>query len=75
MATSSMVLAESNSETGHIPSRWRTSDEARLADRYRIKMVKRVLRIVDDVTALTLARIEEGASRVSWGDGRVAEER
>jgi hypothetical protein len=34
-----------------------------------------VLIIHDEVTARTLARIEEGASRVSCGEGRVAADR
>lgn len=37
--------------------------------------VKVTLRMLEKVTARTLARIDEGASRVSCGDGRVAEDR
>lgn len=44
-------------------------------DRCKTKTVKPTLRILEAVTARTLARIEEGASRVRCGDGRVAEDR
>lgn len=38
-------------------------------------MVMRVVTIDDNITARMRARMTEGASRESWGDGRVAEER
>lgn len=74
MQTRSMPLTLSKGEIGHIPikcSIW----YAETSCRYRYNAVMTVQVIVEKVTARVLARIEEGASRVRVGDGRVAEDR
>lgn len=74
MHTSSIDRAVSNKETGHRPSSWKISfaDASCLCSTY---VVRTKQTSVEQVTARVRARMDDGASRVRVGEGRVADRR
>ena len=72
MTTKSMVRMVSMGDTGHKPRRAGICEMA-TSRRWSRATVMRVHRSVEKVTARTLARMDEGASREREAEGLVAE--
>lgn len=70
-----MVLKMSPRDIGHQPSSRRASRSVASALDTTTKRVMMEQMMLERVTARTLALIDEGASRDSWGEGLVALER
>lgn len=75
MAVRIKVWATSETWTGHQPRSLRASASEALLFSIISHRTARVLTMQDRVTALILARMTEGASRLRVADGLVADER
>jgi hypothetical protein len=75
MATSRTVFVVSTREIGHQPSSFRVSEAEAPFDLRMMYTVMVALMRHERVTARMRARMDEGASRESCGEGRVAAER
>ena len=75
IATSPSGLAISRGSTGHHPSSCKDCGRLVWALSTATKMVIKVVRVHDKATARMRARMTAGASRESWGEGRVLGEK